>query len=351
MPKSPVSNISASDPRADGASTSSQGGLRGRGGAAILLVLHVVALVWLCRDANRLRLLVYDFREVPNESFIERDPAALQAFGYTEDDPADLAAYRALVEPVVAGAASDVERMRRLGDFILSMVKPGMPSVDGTMRQGLSVVLAKLQSGRPATCGHVSAVLAAFWRSLGGHTRGVRWATPEGDIGHYAVELYSTDLNRWIYYDMNMNGYGVDRSGVPLSLTSLRSGLLAGEDLRFVTSPTLHPWTSKEFLPYLHSRPIVWYALNNESLSMEPGHRFGALQRYFTVLAKLPYPLDRILDNLVGVRDRELVLAGKIQIAGLFTVRGARLFVAYLFAMIGLCGLLVSRRAGGRFSV
>jgi transglutaminase-like putative cysteine protease len=157
-----------------------------------LLALHVLALGWFCVPWTRLRLVLYAFREVPSEAFMTDPPDALVPLGYSEDPPEQLAAYRRLAEPVVAGAASDGQKLRRLGDFIYSLRRSEAPEVPGAVRHPLSEILSGLQQGRFGDCGHMSILLAAFWRSLGGHIRAVHWATVEGDLGHEAVEAYST---------------------------------------------------------------------------------------------------------------------------------------------------------------
>jgi hypothetical protein len=271
-------------------------------------------------------------------------PPALRPFGYTETDPSELGRFRALAEPIVASATTDGDKLRRLGDFIYSMRRLGMSPPEREVREGLSIILNSMEHGEPQGCSQMSVVLAAFWRSLGGHTRGIRWATVEGRLGHFAVELYSTSHSRWMYYDMNVNGYGADEEGVPLSVAALRSNLLTGEGLDLAVNTVAHDWSISEFESFLREYPVEWYALNNDSLYMEPYRRFGAFNRLFPWLVRLPYPLDRVVDNVLGERDRRLVVDGKIQIAGLLTFTGARLLVLYLVLIILICAmtLLVS---------
>ena len=321
------------------------GGHASRRLAIVVLIVHGTCLAWLGSNWQRVRLLAYDFREVPSEAFLTQPPPALRPFGYTEDDPAELARFRAIAEPIVANAISDGDKLRRLGDFIYSMRRRGGPSAEREVREGLSIILDSMERGEPQGCSQMSVVLAAFWRSMGGHTRGIGWATREGNLGHFALELYSTSHSRWMYYDMNVNGYGADQEGVPLSVAALRSNLLTDEGLDLVVNAVAHDWSPAELESVLRQHPIEWYALNNDSLHMEPSRRFGFFNRLFPWLVRLPYPLDRLVDNVLGERDRRLVVDGKIQIAGLLTFRGARLLVLWLVLIIMICAttLFVSR--------
>lgn len=309
----------------------------------LVLVIHGTCLAWLGSDWQRVRLIAYDFREVTSEAFMTQPPAALRPLGYTEDDPAALGRFRAIAEPIVASATTDADKLRRLGDFIYSMRRGGMPPEEREVREGLSVILNSMELGEPEGCSQMSVVLAAFWRSLGGHTRGIRWATVEGNLGHFAVELYSTSHSRWMYYDMNLNGYGADEDGVPLSIAALRSNLLTGEGRHLAVNAVAHDWSISQFESFLRDHPVEWYALNNDSLYLERNRRFGSLNRLFPWLVRLPYPLDRVVDNVVGQRDRRLVVDGKIQIAGLLTFTGARLLVLYLVLIILICGTTLLR--------
>jgi hypothetical protein len=314
-----------------------------RGLVAVTLIIHAIAFAWLGSNWHRVRLIVTDFHEVSSEAFMTQPPLALRPFGYREDDPADLARFRAIAEPIVAGAAADGDKLRRLGDYIYSL-RRGVPSAEREVREGLSVILNSMEQGEPQGCSQMSVVLAAFWRSLGGHTRGIRWTNPKGTLGHVAVELYSAAHQRWMYYDMNVNGYGADQHGLPLSIAALRANLLTGEGLDLIVNAAAHDWSIAEFESVLRDNPVAWYALNNDLLYMEPNRRFGSFNRFFPWLVRLPYPLDRVIDNLVGQRDRRLVIAGQIQIAGLLTVTGARLLVLYLVAMMALCGMTLRHR-------
>lgn len=321
----------------DGARVMLWRGHASRRAVTLLLAAHVLCLVWLCGSWTRVRLIAFDFHEVASEAFMTVPPDALHALGYTEDDPRDLAQYGALAASLTSGAANDGERMRRLGDYIYALRRQGRPDSKDEAINVLSTVFNDMRQGDAANCSQMSLVLGAFWRGLGGHTRRLRWATSEGEAGHFAVELYSPAYARWMYYDMNLNGYFSDEDGVPLSIASVRSNLLTGENLHVVASATAHDSTLSDFRAVLARYPVEWYVLNNTMLAPEPDRRFGRFNTLYPILRSLPYPWDRIADNLLGERDRRLVVDNKIQIAGLFTFRGARLVLAYLIAQIAFC--------------
>ena len=100
------------------------GGHASRAAVLALLSAHVAALVWLCGDQSRLRLIGYDFLEVSSEALLNAPPDLAGDIRYTEDDPSELAQLRSTAERVVAGSANDSERLRRLGDYIYSLRRP-----------------------------------------------------------------------------------------------------------------------------------------------------------------------------------------------------------------------------------
>ena len=313
--------------------------------ALVVLVCHLALLIAFVNSWQRSRLMLYDFHEVPSEAHINLAPAELAArFGYAEDDVDQLAAFRAIAEPIVAGVTFSGDRASRLADYIYSLRHRDFNDVEGDVRRGPGALLRDMQKGEPANCGQMSTVLAAFWRSLGGHTRGVRWATADGLVGHYALELWDDQTGRWFYYDMNLNGYAVDDDHkTPLSIGALRANLLTGENLRVVANLKENDFTLSDFEEAIRDFPIEWYVLSNRSLNKEPGRRFGPLNRFRPWLVRLPNPLDRMLDNLTGDRDRRLVVAGRVSIAGLTTLTGGRLLTGYFTGVVLACAFSLYR--------
>lgn len=312
--------------------------------AFIAFVCHLVLLIWFLGSWQRSRLLLYDFKQVASEANVNASPIALaEEFGFVEDDVADLGAFRTIAEPLVAGATSPGQRARRLADYLYSLRMADLPDLEGDVRQGPSSLLARMRAGESGNCGQMSVVLAAFWRSLGGHTRGVRWATSDGEVGHYAVELWNAEVADWFYYDMNLNGYGVDDDGVPLSVAALRSNVLTSEDLVIEANPRDHDYTVQEFKEEIAAFPVEWYVLSNRSMDKEPGRRFGPLRRYGALLQRLPDPWDRVLDNITGDRDRRLIVNSRVQIAGLTSLAGGRWLVGYLVSVLVACLFVLSR--------
>src|SRR5438105_3637655 len=196
----------------------------------------------------------------------------------------------------------------------------------------------------------MSVILAALWRSIGGDFRLVQWTTVNGSLGHVAVELYSDSHRRWMYYDMNVNGYFKDDDGAPLSIASVRSNLLTDEDVNVVANddPRFHEWTRREFQSALQNYPVERYLLNNALLALEPNRRFGPLNGFYRALNRLPTPIDAIVDNLTGTRDRRLVVDGKVHIGSLLTVKGARLLLGWCIMVLAVCCWTCVRHSWGR---
>ena len=298
-----------------------------------------------CSDWDRVRLLLYDYTEVPSEPDINRTPEELAAlWRYEEDQPEDLTSFREIAAPLVAGIPDAAVRARRLADYIYALRTPAADDFDEDVRYGPVFLLARLQEGRHANCGQMSTVLATFWRSLGGHTRAVRWGDSNGTVGHYAMELWDAERRRWFYYDMNLNGYGVDDDRTtPLSAAALRSGLVIGEGLHLLSNQAARDYSEADLVEVVRAHPVEWYVLNNTYLDWSRSRRFGPLNRFAAQLSALPHPLDRILDNLTGARDRRLLVRGRMHIDNLLTLRGARIFVGWMLIVIAFSGLTLAR--------
>lgn len=311
----------------------------------VLVLAHAVVAGWFVSDWDQARMVLYDFHEVHSEAVVNAPPEALtRAYGYAEDPVDALRRYKVIAAPIVAGATTAGERARRLGDYIYSLRSPVPWSFDEDLRYGPDVLFERMQAGAHANCGQMSAVLATFWRSLGGHTRGVRFGTHRGAIGHYAVELWDADRGQWFYYDMNLNGFAHNDDGVtPLSVAALRANLLTGEDLHITANATQHDFTPDQLAATVREFPQESYVLNNTYLRWSREQRFGLFNRFYPALAALPHPWDRVVDNLTGGRDSRLIVEGRFLVAGLFSFRAARVFVAYL-AVVILVGLITLQR-------
>lgn len=248
-----------------------------------------------------------------DEQSLSEPPQSLVPLGYRAASPAELDAFHAAAAPAVAAVSDDTDRMRRLGDLIYSYhpaVAQG-PIIQGGRERGARAILAEMQAGRFALCGHKTVVLAALWRSLGGDVRQVRFAQDEDTAwfaAHYGVEVYSPSRTKWFYYDATLNGYAVDEIGTPLSLVELNRRLATGDDVAMVASDRHFDWTPAEFLAFLRQNRLQMYSLNNELRSQDPDRRFGPLNFGYSVLSHLPRPLDRVFDAVTGDAERRYVI-------------------------------------------
>ena len=308
-------------------------------------MVHLVLLGWFVQDWDRIRMVIYYFQEIDHEDGVNDPPELLAAaYGYREDDPADLNDFRRIAEPLVSGISTPVARAQALADYIYRLRRPDLGDFDEDLRYGPRFLLARMQEGYHGNCGQMSTVLATFWRAMGSHTRGVRWATHVGDIGHYAVELWDDQLEKWFYYDININGFAHDDDGItPLSVAAVRSNLLTGEDYHVTSNARLRDMTPTDLREMVMSFPVESYVMNNDYLSWSRARRFGILNRYFDFISALPHPVDRVVDNVTGARDRRLIVRGRLSVGGLFSFAGARLFVGYLLLVIGVCAFTLRK--------
>jgi len=314
-------------------------GRRARRILLLVLVCHVGLLLWLAADWHRARLLIFRVEEARTPAEADAPPERLAGLGYSQDRPEELAAFRPFAS-VALTSQDDLERLRILSDAIyLARIDRG----PGQAMSGLQLtsLFAQMQSGRPGDCGSMSFLIAALARSLGYDTRQVIWFRPSGSRPHSGVEVYSPQYRTWVYYDANLNGYATDGSGQPLSLARLRELRRDGAPIRIRSNARLRAETEESFLGFLAAMPWHWYRLNNRLLDYEDDRRFGALNGWFGLLSRLPYPVDRLADTAFGTREARLVLAGTAGTGTVLGLRGLRWVVLYLVIVTAVSSVLI----------
>jgi hypothetical protein len=281
-----------------------------RVGSPALSLVCVIALGWPHAVRTSLYRALYPLVEI-DQAALAAPPAQLIPLGYQVDSPADLELFRAAAGPA-AGIADDLLRMRTLSDVIYRY-HPGRdtaPIIAGGRERGPRAILADMQAGQFALCGHKTLVLAALWRSLGGDVRQIRF-TKDDEIAwyaaHYGIEAYSPQWSKWFYYDATLNGYAADAHGRPLSLVEINDHLAVGEDVAMVVSPEHYDWTPSQFLEFLRQNRQQVYALDNRLREHDPDRRFGPLNFGYLWLSRLPRPLDRVVDTLTGDAERRYI--------------------------------------------
>ena len=288
---------------------------RRHGGSALSLVC-VITLGWPHAVRTTLYRSLYPLVAV-DQSVLSAPPAQLVPLGYRVDDAADLALFRETAASA-AGVSDDALRLRKLADVIYSYHPDPQPSpvIPGGRERGVVAILKDIQAGKFALCGHKTLVLAALWRSLGGDVRQIRFS--KGDeiawyAAHYGIEVYSPHWQKWFYYDATLNGYAADGSGEPLSLVEINQRLARGDDLGMVASQNQHDWDASQFLAFLRLNRLQVYALDNRMRGEEPDRRFGVLHFGYAVFARLPRPLDRVVDAVTGDAARRFVVRPNVQ--------------------------------------
>ena len=179
-----------------------------RAGIVLLQLLCITLLAFPVAVRSRLYRQLYPLIAVEAHQ-LSTNPDTLRAIGYSQDDPADLTGFRTLAEQTIQGAVTDGQRLRKLGDMLYALRRPGAPLITGGREQGVQTLLARLQRGEHGLCGHNTAVLAALWRSLGRDFREIRFTMNDRSAwyaAHYGIEVYLPNTQRWMYYDVGLNG-------------------------------------------------------------------------------------------------------------------------------------------------
>ncbi len=238
-------------------------------------------------------------------------PTTLAARGYLQDNPLELAAFRAIAQSAVAGATTDGQRLRQLGDMLYRWRVPHSRVILGGREKGVHALLTEMQRGDHGLCGHMTLVFAALWRSLGRDFRQIRFTASEDAAwyaAHYGIEVYLPETRQWLYYDMGLNGYAVDGAGHPLSLSALDEHLANGHDVALVASTQYQDWDPATFIDVLRQQPLQVFSLNNQLRPLDPDRRFGRLNFARDLFASLPRPIDGVVDALTGDAAPRLTL-------------------------------------------
>lgn len=274
----------------------------------------VAALVHLSAPRAVRAFLYHQFYPIQraDQRTLHASPELLKNIGYVEDPVDDLSAFSTFATQASAGADSDGQRLSHITRRLYALRRPGRPTVPGGRDAGIYAIFDRLQQGDSGLCGHMTLVLAAMWRSLGGDFREVRFAPAphqEWAAGHYALEVYSPATHDWMYFDATANTYAVDDDGRALSLADINHRLLAGKNVTLVTGDGEYPWTTEELLTYLRSVPAdaESVALDNRLLMFERDRRFGRLNFAWNAITQLPRPMDRFFDAITTGRTPRLV--------------------------------------------
>jgi hypothetical protein len=134
---------------------------------------------------------------------------------------------REALDAVVAGAADEIERFRRLMHWTRAQFPLGDPD-PYPLCNGLSI-LDDIRAGRTGGfCGQYSYLLADALKSFGYFSvRYLELETADGE-GHFAVEAWSNQFDRWMVLDPTYDVYYAGDDGTPLSALELHALLLAG---------------------------------------------------------------------------------------------------------------------------
>jgi hypothetical protein len=278
-----------------------------RGALGALLCAYCAAIAWLLADPVRRHALFFSQITVP-ASAITVSPAELALAGYTQDAPEDMRRFLPQATAATAGAATDVERIQRLADAIHDMRRPNAGTIDPFETPALSDVANRFASGARGECGHHTWMLTGLARSIGIDIRHIIWALHDGSVGHTSLEFFSRDEQRWIYFDVNLNGFAVMGDSA-LSAADLRAEGAASPRVRFASTPGERAWDEAAFIREYAKSAFDWYAMSNDLRRYEPDRRFGMLAPARGLLTALPFKVQRALDLTLGSPQTRVRLA------------------------------------------
>lgn len=298
--------------------------------ALLVCLVHAAALSWLVGDIGRRRALF--FSNVPVErSALDLPPSRLDRFAYAQDDTYALRRFRARAEAATKGASTDLERITALSNATYALRRAGEPGIQSSEAGSLDRLAAAFDRGGFGQCGHLTWMITGLARSLGIDIRQVTWDTADGRTGHVSFEFYSRDEQRWIYFDVNLNGYAM-AEGRALSAIDLRTRTARGAGITLVSNPRHRNWSEEEFARLHDSFNHDWYLMSNEVEVYLPGRRFGRLHAAQPLIFLLPYGGQRLADKLFTGQQTRLAVDGHADRVGGMPVSLLNTLVAYLLA-------------------
>src|SRR5262245_25610401 len=133
---------------------------------------------------------------------------------------------RERLDEAIAGAKGEIEIFKRLTSWARGQFQPGVPE-PYPLCNGVSI-LDDIRSGKTGGfCGQYSYLLGDALKSFGFFAvRYVELESRDGS-GHFAVEAWCDDLDRWVLLDPLSAAIYV-REGTPLSALEVHDELLAG---------------------------------------------------------------------------------------------------------------------------
>lgn len=153
---------------------------------------------------------------------------------------------RERLDEVIAGAKSEIEVFKRLTSWARGQFEPGVPE-PYPLCNGLSILDDIRSRKTGGFCGQYSYLLGDALKSFGYFA--VRYVELEsqGGVGHFAVEVWCDDLDRWVLLDP-LNAALYVREGTPLSALEVHDEVVAGHRasvrvnrLPILTSPATVP--------------------------------------------------------------------------------------------------------------
>lgn len=134
--------------------------------------------------------------------------------------------HRERLDAVVAGAKGELEVFKKLTAWVRGQFEPGVPE-PYPLCNGISI-LDDIRSGKTGGfCGQYSYLLGDALKSFGFFA--VRYVELESQAGagHFAVEAWCDDLDRWVLLDP-LNAAIYVREGTPLSALEIHDEVVAG---------------------------------------------------------------------------------------------------------------------------
>lgn len=205
----------------------------------------------------------------------------------------------------VAGEGGELEKAIRLLGFFaprISHKSDFSNDIGCNAMDLLEYCLDKPEKG--VNCLNKSKILQECCLALGIHARRI-WLMPYSPYdtdNHVVIEIYDSNLKKWVMLDMTSNGYFVDGNGLPLSVLELRNSFTLNTFCEF-TKTTVEP---EKFFTDMQMERLYYkqyFAKNLFFLYAEVYNGFGNRNKHFVFT-----PQNFDLAKNMKLSDRGVVL-------------------------------------------
>ncbi len=298
----------------------------------IILIIDVIFIALFVNIRSIPRLAIWNIKTIEDKIFFSSSSNKSDDFNF-EKKTSEIGLFNEEIIEVISDKETDLEKIEKILLFLKTNYIDTFRPKDDRLVWGSPLYLKKqVENGaRGINCFHFSILFNSYVSSLGYRSR--IWAL-EGDdylegFGHTVVEIFLSDLDRWVVFDPSFSIY-FSVNNMPIGLLDLKYHIAYNKDdigihgfpRYFSRQPIIELYRRLTQLVLLRSSSDFSYKLNDSRL------RWGGLFFISGLLSRLPYEAQRGLEMLLGRKEYFYQLKENDNLA--FQVLAVRMFILIL---------------------